>query len=207
MKILEIILSFITSILLSLILDRFILKEWTSINELKDIVNENKAYLISILGIGVIEGELIWLLSWGKLFLMFYLTIFVLYKIAYIDIKKKLIEAKLLILLVVVCVLFGVWNESVGIVNSIITALVTFVILFIVSKVTKGGFGMGDSKVISVLGFLLGYEGLIGLMIVASISVGLSSIVLLIKSRKNREIPFAPFLLFSLLLLININNI
>lgn len=85
-----------------------------------------------------------------------------------------------------------------------IAGLISCVVLFyVLSRLTKDGMGMGDVKLISAMGFLLGlsytlYAVLFSLMICTVVSI-----VLLFgkKKDKNDSIPFGPFMFFGYILM------
>ncbi|MCR6515228.1 A24 family peptidase [Clostridium sp. LY3-2] len=198
------ILIFIITVLISVLIDSIILKEYKIKERIMDLKN-NKIFVMENCIIIFISIGLYSLLKNTREFYLYYFMILILYKVSVIDIKTKLVNRKLLLLLVIVSLWFP-FVMGINIMNSLITSIVSFFVLFGVSKATKGGFGMGDAKIIGILGFALGYEGLLGVLLVSSFAVFLFSIGLLIKSRRNRTIPFVPFLLLALVTLIYLNN-
>lgn len=50
-------------------------------------------------------------------------------------------------------------DNGVGILESLATGVITFLLLWGFSKVTRGAFGMGDAKVLGALGIIFGLRG------------------------------------------------
>lgn len=81
-----------------------------------------------------------------------------------------------------------------------LSGLICCVVLFyVLSVLTKDGLGMGDVKLISGIGFLLGFAVTLMLVLCSLILCVLVSIVLVFgkKKNKNDKIPFGPFLFFG----------
>ena len=70
------------------------------------------------------------------------------------------------------------------------------------SVLTRGALGMGDAVVIAVVGIPYGTERLFTLLLIAFVSCGLTSAVLLAAKRKskNDSLPFLPFLFIGAVL-------
>lgn len=82
------------------------------------------------------------------------------------------------------------------IVNSIIALVIILVFLMIVSFGTRGGIGMGDIKLFSGIGFLLGVRAVCFCMVLTFFCSALASSVLLIAKRKKLKdsLPLGPFI-------------
>ena len=74
-------------------------------------------------------------------------------------------------------------------------------IIFLISKLTKGGIGIGDSYLIAVTGIFLGLEMNITLLMYALFLSSLYSVLLFFRKKfyRKKKIPFAPFLLLAYL--------
>ncbi len=144
-------------------------------------------------------------LSLSLIYLLFFSVLAV---IAFYDIRHKVIPHVPLILLVVV----AVWIKCLGpsIFPLQLPAFASFVpILFAVpfwllSRFSRETlFGMGDVKLIAILAFFLGlWNGF--LMIVLAFVIGAVygiGLVLLKKADKKTQVPFAPFLILSTILI------
>lgn len=80
--------------------------------------------------------------------------------------------------------------------SSLIGLVVGFIILLLMSIITKGGIGMGDVKLISTMGFLTGIAASFYTFVLASFLCLAVTIVLLITKVKKMkdELPFGPFI-------------
>lgn len=77
------------------------------------------------------------------------------------------------------------------------------VLFYVLSRLTKEGIGMGDVKLISVMGLLLGLSSALMSVLFSLILCTLASIVLLFgkKKNKNDRIAFGPFMFFGYILM------
>lgn len=197
------------TIVLNIIIDYFILREendlFTFIKKIPKTKSKLYMYIVSV----IIQVALISLLGVNLVGYLYYLVTLIFYRIAIIDYKTKYIDNKLFILLVIISFLSLGIDHGVPIIEGALTGVVTFLLLWLFSKVTQGAFGMGDAKVLGALGVVFGLQGLMAILIVGSVLVFCISIVLIIKSRANskKELAFTPYLFFSLLLILILNNI
>lgn len=127
-----------------------------------------------------------------------------LFPAAYTDWREHIISNKLII--IAVCVrlalfiaelLSSIESALSGIYSALITAGVIFVIGFLFSLITKGGVGMGDVKLLTVMALYQGASGIVCSLLVSLIAAFFYCIFALITKRVKRNdiIPFAPFLL------------
>lgn len=86
-----------------------------------------------------------------------------------------------------------------SLVKGIVGALACLVIFYILSRLTKDGMGMGDIKLIAVMGLYLGFAGTLLSVIVALVLCCVVSVFLLLGRKKNKDdsVPFGPFLFFG----------
>lgn len=199
----------IMTLLINIVIDYFVLRKGESLFEyIKSSAKDKKTLLIYGFII-LIEIILFALMGMDIMFYMYYFVILILYRIILIDYKTTYIDNKLLIIFSVISVLSLVVDNGVSLVGRILTGILSYVLLAIVSKVTHGALGMGDAKLLGLLGLILGFDGLLSVLLVSSIVVFLVSIVLIIKSRanKNKELPFTPYIFASLILMLIVNNI
>ena len=79
-----------------------------------------------------------------------------------------------------------------------IAGAVSFVVFFLLAIVVRGGFGMGDVKLASMLGFLLG-SAVISALAIGIIAGGVVSAILLASSRAtlHSSIAYGPYLAFG----------
>lgn len=116
------------------------------------------------------------------------------------DIAKKEISDKWVIL----CLLFGalkiIFNKElfVYMTSGLISALI---ISYIVYFFSRGGFGLGDVKMLGCIGMYIGTLQFINVFTVAlMITVIFGGILFILKKAdRNTEVPFAPFVTLSLI--------
>lgn len=119
-----------------------------------------------------------------------------------LDHKKRIIPNRILVvllgartlLLAVECLVFQeVWVEL--FLSSMTGFLGGGMLFFLTSRVMKNGIGMGDVKLIAVLGYYLGFQVLMSDMVISlllTVVGGLTSLLIQKKSLRS-ELPFAPF--------------
>ena len=88
--------------------------------------------------------------------------------------------------------------------SSIIGFVLCFIVFFLMSLATKGGIGMGDVKLISAVGCLLGVAGtfytiLFGMIVCMLAGIGL---ILFKKKKMKDKLAFGPFIYFGFLVAI-----
>lgn len=83
-----------------------------------------------------------------------------------------------------------------SLVDSAITLVIVLVLLLVMSRVTHGGLGMGDVKILSSIGFLCGLRSVMVSMMMAFILCALFSTYLLLSKKEHFKdaIPLAPFI-------------
>ena len=81
-----------------------------------------------------------------------------------------------------------------SIVFSFIVGAAGFLFLFVMSKITHDGIGMGDVKLLSAIGFLCGLKTLFFTVLLAFIFASIFSLVLILMKKKSIKdsIPFGP---------------
>lgn len=85
------------------------------------------------------------------------------------------------------------------IISSLIGLVAVFFVLLIISKLTKGGFGMGDVKLLSALGFMTGITAVLFTILFGMIICMFFGIALILLKKKDKKdtIPFGPFILLG----------
>ncbi len=83
-----------------------------------------------------------------------------------------------------------------GIVECVITAVVGVIVLLTISKVTHGGIGYGDIKLMGGVAFLCGLRAFLYSFLLGMVFCAVLSIVLLTMKKKKAkdEVPMAPFI-------------
>lgn len=87
---------------------------------------------------------------------------------------------------------------------SMIGLIGSFLLLLIMSLVTRGGIGMGDVKLISTMGFVTGIATTFYTFLFANIACLITTLFLLLTKKKKMkdELPFGPFLFVGYVLVI-----
>lgn len=92
-------------------------------------------------------------------------------------------------------------SETAGktLLSGVIGAACCVVLFYVMSRMTKEGIGMGDVKLISAMGWLLGFVSTIIAILFALVICTLAAVVLLLAKKKSKNdcIPFGPFLFFG----------
>lgn len=181
--------------------------EWLK-EEWKD--KKFRSYMfLNIMVVALLLGEW-YVLEYGWLKITRYLIMLEgCFGIAWIDRKTKRIPNKiLLVLLVVRTVLFlGEWlaYPSVGfsvVISSVLGMILGGGLFLLCYLLTRGGVGMGDVKLFSVMGYYLGNGAIMPAMFFTVVISAVYSIVQLIrkKTKLKDEIPFAPFALVGIMI-------
>ena len=119
------------------------------------------------------------------------------------DIEILVITNACSIVMIAARLVFGVVELIVGMPNAaqillrnLLVAVATLVFLLIIYKITRGGIGFGDVKVLSSLAFLCGAGAVIYTFVISLFFSAITSIVLLIAKKKKikDELPMGPFI-------------
>lgn len=148
------------------------------------------AYLMQLFGYHMLKIGRYWVIQYALLLL------------ALLDFRKRIIPNRVLlvllgirtVLLVMDCVCFPeVWSELV--ISSLMGLLGGGLIFFVAGLIARKGIGMGDVKLIAVLGYYLGFQVLMSDMVVSLCLTVLGGIwnLVLRKATMRSEMPFAPF--------------
>ena len=127
--------------------------------------------------------------------IIYSLMVLVLAAAAVIDIKEKIINQKLLWLLLAGSTLAVYISNELKIFNSIAAMLFIFLLLSFVYYISRKAIGWGDVKLCSCIAPYLGVEKAFYMLFVAMILCGFTALTLLCinKANKQKELPFAPF--------------
>lgn len=158
-------------------------------------------YPVTEVGTGILFTLLFILFPLLPTFIFLLLIASLLLCIAIADAKYGLIPFPLVILGVVITLIYFVFFHQEYLLLFFITGIVTSLGFFLIFAVTKGkGMGFGDVVYAFLMGFLLGFPGvLIGLYMAVLTGAGVSSILILLKKKKLRgdTIAFGPFLVLG----------
>lgn len=175
--------------------------------EKKIVFNKKKSLIIIIALILVLTVSILILngnyginsLSVNYLFL-----IYLLFMITIHDIKEKNIPVEWLIFGFIIGLIFLLFNPNVRLLDSLISPIIYFVLLFLLSKLFKGGIGFGDILIFALLSFLTGWKMTFTILILSLLSTGMLGIVLYIfkKVDKKTTLPFMPFIFLITLIVL-----
>lgn len=95
--------------------------------------------------------------------------------------------------------LTGDVNRISRLLSSLAGAVFCLIVLILFSFLSKGGIGMGDIKLLSGLGFLLGFYSIIYILVLSCMASFILSVILLITGKKKMKdaIPMAPAILIG----------
>lgn len=115
------------------------------------------------------------------------------------DFKDKIIPDKLLLLGVLAGMILYVINPFLPVGTLLLNTGIIAAALFLIYFLSKKALGLGDVKLITLLGLFVTISEVLAVAAVAVIFCGLWSALLLLLKRvkKDSAIPFAPFLLAS----------
>lgn len=133
--------------------------------------------------------------SWTDLLvgLVFFSLLLVL---ALIDLKHKLLPNVLTLPGIVLGLFFTLLGWNLPFWSSVLGASVGFVLMFAIALISQGGMGMGDAKLMAMIGAFLGWQKVFFVLFWASVlgSIGGILYLYLTKQDKRTPIPFGPFL-------------
>ncbi len=92
---------------------------------------------------------------------------------------------------------------STSLIMSVVGLVCCVVLFYVLSRLTRDGMGMGDVKLISAMGFLLGFSSTLFAVLLSLIICTVVSLVLLFARKKNKDdsVPFGPFMFFGYILM------
>ena len=126
--------------------------------------------------------------------------------IAGIDYREKIIPNEVVVCIIAVACVMMIINaftnsvEALAIFIDSLVAMLIGVVLFAASKaISKNGVGMGDIKLVGALGLYLRTYALMGVLLVALISIAIYGLIKVISKKAcvKDEIPFGPFVAFG----------
>ncbi|PKM87873.1 MAG: hypothetical protein CVU87_08710 [Firmicutes bacterium HGW-Firmicutes-12] len=123
--------------------------------------------------------------------------------IALIDMEHYLIPNEAVVFLLLSGITYHIFESDLTILNRLLGLSVGLLVPFFIAILSYGSIGGGDIKLLSTMGFWVGFPGIIYILITSSLAGGLFSLILLVLRRKKQKdsIPFAPFLVASFFLI------
>ncbi len=124
--------------------------------------------------------------------------------ISFIDYKYMVIPNVITYSGILIGFLFAIIFDYITVIESLLGVFIPALLLLLIALVFKGGMGMGDVKLVSMLGAFLGFKYTLTSIFVGSVIgsvVGLTLMGLGILERKDR-IPFGPFICLGAVIMI-----
>jgi len=115
--------------------------------------------------------------------------------IAVIDLKRRTINQRLLLLLLSGSMAAVYASNEINFISSITALMLIFLILSFVYYISRKGLGWGDVKLCSCIAPYLGIEKAFAMLFISMLLCGVAAIILIVVNKANRhyEVPFAPF--------------
>lgn len=131
----------------------------------------------------------------------------ILIPISIIDIKRKIIPNKLVILGMGMGTIMMFLNDNISIISALLGFVMCGGIIGVISIITKGSIGMGDAKLFACIGIFLGLQTTLGIMLIATVLSGLVGLILLTFKKVNGKtmIPFAPYIFLATIFVMILN--
>ncbi len=148
-------------------------------------------------------------LGLGFDFVLISIIFLILLIIFFIDLKHYIIPDSLNFSLILICFIKNFttqdllkfsYNIQDSLLGGAIGYLIIWLIIFIYKKVrNKEAMGLGDAKLLSAFGFLLGFQAVLPIVFIASLTGLIYVLPSLIINKKNLQniIPFGPFIIIS----------
>ena len=127
--------------------------------------------------------------------MIYILMLIVLIVIAAIDAKHKVINQRLLFVLLIGSFAAVYSNSNLSIFDSASASIITFILLSFIYYVSHKALGFGDVKLCSCIAPYLGMQKTFSMLFIAILICGIAALILLFVNKSNgkRELPFAPF--------------
>lgn len=131
--------------------------------------------------------------SWTQLIvgLVFFSILVVL---AFIDLEHGILPNKITIPGIGLGFLFAIIGWTIPVIESLGGAVLGFGLIVSIALLSRGGMGMGDAKLLAVVGAFLGWQAVLYVLFWASVSGSVGGILYLYVTKKDRKtpIPFGP---------------
>jgi leader peptidase (prepilin peptidase)/N-methyltransferase len=137
-------------------------------------------------------------------FIIYSLLLSALIVISLIDYKYMIIPNIITYSGIIIGFLSAIIFDYITIIDSLLGIFIPTLLILIVALIFKGGMGMGDVKLVSMLGAFLGYKYTLAGIFIGSVFgsvIGLALMGLGILNRKDR-IPFGPFICLGAVIMI-----
>lgn len=127
-------------------------------------------------------------------FSLVYASLFIV--IFFIDLEHQLVLNKIVYPAMALALAFSFFRPELGVVHALLGGAAGGAIMLLLFFITRGGLGMGDVKLMALLGLATGFPQILLALLLSVVVGGLVAILLLVSGLKKRRdaIPFAPFL-------------
>lgn len=130
---------------------------------------------------------------------------------SYIDVKKRIIPNSVLLwlllartglLVIEIVAAPDLWKVMA--LRMLLGAAASFVVLWIAALASKGGIGMGDVKLMMLIGYYVGFESILSCITTPMLLFGIFGLTLvaLKKIKLKDSLPFAPFIMSGVMLVL-----
>ena len=135
-------------------------------------------------------GKDLWIFASSLIFISFLIVI------TFIDLRHMIIPDILVYPAILVGVLISIFKGYGFLFDSILGGIIGGFVIFLIVFLSRGGMGVGDIKLATMIGIFLGARYVIMTLILSFLVGGLVGILLLLFRIKGRKdpIPFGPFL-------------
>lgn len=125
--------------------------------------------------------------------------------ISFIDLKKQVIPDKLALACFLLSAVSLLFSDDTTTLSGILGCALCGGILLMLSFVTKDGIGLGDAKLFAAVGLGLGAARAVNALMISAVLSGMFGLILMLINVRNRKktIPFAPFILLAVLIVLN----
>ena len=119
----------------------------------------------------------------------------VFFALSYIDLKEKVVDTHLMLVLLSFAVISCVRFDFQYIISHVGAAIVGYLIMLVIKKIKSEQIGIGDVRIVPVIGLALGVGALFRTMVMGMLIMVLYSVVgmLLKKINLKSELPMLPF--------------
>ena len=126
-----------------------------------------------------------------------------LFLLALIDLEHKVLPNVLTVPGIILGLVFALLGWTSSFWTSVLGAAVGFLLMFLIALISRGGMGMGDVKLMAMIGAFLGWKSVFYVLFGASVLGSIGGILYLYLTRQARKasIPFGPSLAVAALIL------
>ena len=137
-------------------------------------------------------------------YLIYYLTSILLLTLSCMDYRELYVPMDLILMGGILGLYLNMTSQALNGWMNLVSALVTLLVLGILSRLSKGGFGEGDAYVMALIALFYGGFYIVILGMMALVLSGVVSMICLVFGKADRKtlLPFVPFLAVGHLFLV-----